>query len=160
VYREGVSARGLLVLVALCGCPAQQAPKGPVDMAVPPPICDDGTVGTDAAAAPTLANVQRVFDERCVGCHCCDAYLKLFDGVSRDNLVGRAAATNDQNVDESCGGTLVAPGDAGVSYLYQKISTTPCAGEQMPRAETVFVPLPACEQDLIRRWIESGAPAQ
>ncbi len=119
-----------------------------VDMAAQLPLCDDDTVGTDAAVEPSLANVQRVFDESCVGCHCCDAYLQLFQGVSYQNLVGRPASADDQNVDESCGGTLVVPGDAGVSYLYQKISSQPCAGAQMPHAEIVFIPLPVCEQDL------------
>jgi len=118
-----------------------------------PPLCDD-----DGGVAPTFANVQRVFDRRCTQCHCCDAYLQLGDGVSFGNLLQRPASTNDNSVDESCGGVLVVPGDAGVSYLYQKISSQPCAGQRMPRGEFGSVPIPDCEQELVRRWIAAGAP--
>jgi hypothetical protein len=133
--------------------------NSPSDLAVELPLCDDSTVGTDAAVAPTMMNVQRLFDEHCIGCHCCDAYLNLSQGKSWSGLVGRPTSSDDQMTDETCGGTLVVPGDAGVSYLYQKVSTTPCAGQQMPRAEDIFIPLPACKQDLLKRWIESGAPS-
>jgi hypothetical protein len=126
-------------------------------MAAQPPFCDDGTIGTDAAIPATYANVQHMFDQNCASCHCSsDVYLQLC-GSAYANLVGRPASSDDQSVDESCGGTLVVPGDAGVSYLYQKISSQPCAGDPMPRGEFGFVPLPACEQDLVRRWIENGA---
>ena len=131
-------------------------------MAVPPPICDDSTIDTDAAVAPTFANVHRVFDQNCTRCHCgTNMYLQLCGSAAYGDLVRRAASNDDQSVDESCGGTLVVPADAGVSYLYQKISSSlPCAGEQMPRGEFGTVPIPSCEQDLIRRWINAGAPNQ
>ncbi len=68
----------------------------------------------------------------------------------------RATAT------ETCDGgapqTRVVPGDAGASWLYQKlVEPAPCVGGQMPRGETPM-PLPDCELDAIRRWIEAGAP--
>jgi hypothetical protein len=167
LVRVGGGFRAIILALSTVACEsspsATQDLKVPevVDMAVPPPICDDSTIGTDAAIPATLDNVQLVFNNSCIGCHCCTAYLQLSQGMSYQNLVGRPAAPDDQNIDESCGGTLVVPGDAGVSYLYQKLSSQPCAGSRMPYPELGnYVPLPACEQDLIYRWISAGAPAQ
>lgn len=140
--------------VAACSAPEATPP----DLAVPDlssnAVCSDGA---DAAAA-SFENAQRIFDNRCIGCHCCDAYLNLTRGGSYAMLVGRPTSPNDQMTDESCGGVLVVPGDAGVSYLYQKLSNPqPCAGAQMPRSEIGSSPLPNCEQDVIKRWIAEGA---
>ena len=121
-------------------------------------LCDDTQLG-DGGPAPTLGRVQRLFDFACIGCHCCSDPLTLTDGNSWSNLVGRAAPRSDAQTDESCGGTLVVPGDPQSSYLYQKIAAAhPCAGQPMPRSEFDFVPLPVCAQDLVRRWILAGAP--
>ena len=68
----------------------------------------------------------------------------------------------DPAVMDSCGGTLVTPGDAATSYLFIKItSDSPCAGVQMPRTDIgTSAPLPMCAQNLIHDWIEAGAPDQ
>jgi hypothetical protein len=71
--------------------------------------------------------------------------------VSWGNLVGRTAP-------ESCGGTLVVPGDPSASYLYQKLTSAhPCSGTQMPAGEFGPQPLPACVVALVRDWITAGA---
>jgi hypothetical protein len=146
----------LFALALLAGCPSSE-PKP--DLSVPDlasiDVCSDDS--PDAAAA-TFANVQRIFDTRCVQCHCCGAYLDFTIGDPRAMLIQRVPSADDQGTDERCGGVLVVPGDAGVSYLYQKLSSpVPCAGLQMPRIEIGSLPLPTCEQDLIRRWIDEGA---
>lgn len=153
--------RAALALV-LAGCGAAGGSDAAVaDLAMPAPdleLCDPGQLG-DGGMAPSLANVQRVFDFACVGCHCCSDPLTLASGASWAALVNRPAPRSDARTDESCGGLLVKPGDPAASYLYQKIaSATPCAGQPMPLNEFQFVPLPACAQDLVRRWIASGAP--
>ena len=60
---------------------------------------------------------------------------------------------------ESCGGTLVVPGDPDASYLYQKLSSDhPCSGIRMPRGEFGSEPLADCVTALVRAWIVAGAP--
>jgi len=157
--------RTLLVVVLLAGCGADGATV--IDAGLPdltaldltvPVICHDNEIG-DAGLPPTLTNVQKVFDNACIGCHCCDDPLTLTDGRSFMQLVNRPAPNTSRNTDETCGGVLVTPGDPSKSYLYQKISTTmPCAGQPMPLQEFQFIPLPMCEIDLVRRWIQAGAP--
>lgn len=152
-----------LLLLAGCGNPGASPPDdlgvdaSVADLAVPPPLCDDAEQG-DAGIAPSFANVQQVFDQNCIGCHCCGDTLDLSRGASYAHLVGQIIP-KENGVDESCGGTLITPGDPAASYLYQKISTdAPCAGKRMPLGEITSMPLPACEQDLVRRWIVAGAP--
>jgi hypothetical protein len=158
--------RAAVMVLWLAGCGSSTEPvidAGTPDLAVEDdfavaPICTDSEIG-DAGVAPTFTHVQRVFDNSCVLCHCCGDALTLTSGMSYSQLVGRMAPNSVRSVDESCGGVLVTPGNPAASYLYQKISTlTPCAGQPMPLPEVQFVPLPQCQQDLIRRWIEAGAP--
>ena len=78
---------------------------------MPPPLCDDAEQG-DAGIAPSFANVQQVFDQKCIGCHCCGDTLDLSRGASYAHLVGQIIP-KENGVDESCGGTLVTPGDSG-----------------------------------------------
>lgn len=112
-------------------------------------FCDDSS-----ALAATYANVQRLFDRYCIGCHCCGGQqVELTSGVSYVNLINRPPPA-----EEACGGVLVNPGNPGASYLYQKLSSpNPCFGAQMPRAEFGSTPVPACAQELVRRWILEGA---
>jgi hypothetical protein len=129
------------------------------DLASAPPLCSDAQQG-DAGIAPSFANVQKLFNQNCIGCHCCNDTLDLSQGVSYAHLVNQSLA-KENGVDETCGGTLVTPGDPSKSYLYQKVTTDmPCAGQRMPLNEFAPMPLPACQQDLIRRWIVAGAPMQ
>lgn len=119
-----------------------------------PPICSD-PVAPDAGVPSTFANVQRIFDNQCTVCHCCNGEVNLNAGQSYAALVNQLSP---DSVD-ACGGTLVAPGNPAGSYLYVKVSSdAPCAGQRMPRGEFGSVPLPDCQIDLIRRWIAAGAP--
>jgi len=149
-------------LLAGCGSSAETTDAGALDLGVRDfavaQLCTDQQIG-DAGLPPTFTNVQKVFDNDCVGCHCCGDPLLLTQGQSYSQLVNRMAPNSDHSTNESCGGILVKPGSADASYLYQKISTaTPCAGAPMPLQEFQFVPIPQCQQDLVRRWIAAGAP--
>jgi predicted CxxxxCH...CXXCH cytochrome family protein len=105
-------------------------------------------------AAPPFDVVQQIFDTNCVYCHSQGADVDLSAAVAWGNLVGRPAPPT-----ESCGGTLVVPGDASASYLYQKLSSDqPCSGARMPRSEFGSDALPDCVTALVASWIAAGAP--
>jgi hypothetical protein len=142
--------RWLVAFLIACEAPVA------VPQDAPPPICTD-----QQPAAPTFANMQRLFSDRCTNCHAADVPLVLSPSVSYANLVGRIAPNyTNPDVDETCGGLLVAPGNPDGSYLLQKLSlATPCAGVQMPRTEIgLSNPVEACGLTLVRDWIAAGAP--
>jgi hypothetical protein len=97
--------------------------------------------------------VQTIFTENCVTCHTRGDDLNLSAGVAWADLVNQPAPTA-----ESCGGTLVVPGEPSASYLYQKLTNpNPCSGSQMPRTSLFPNPLPTCVIALISAWILEGA---
>jgi hypothetical protein len=107
------------------------------------------------AAAPPFALVQKIFNDNCTTCHAgMGAMVDLAPAVAWSGLVGQPAPAPD-----TCGGTLVVPGDPDTSYLYQKLSSaTPCYGEQMPLGDFGPKPLPDCVVAIVRAWIAEGAP--
>jgi mono/diheme cytochrome c family protein len=127
---------------------------------------DSATVTDQDAEARTdsptgaFADVQAIFDGRCVICHDAqklglpsDPALPLTAGAAYDALVNRPAL-------ETCGGTLVVPGQPEQSYLFRKVvDTTPCFGLRMPHPfeSLIMVPLTAAQLATIRTWIERGA---
>jgi hypothetical protein len=108
-----------------------------------------------------MADVQAIFDARCVTCHDASKVglpafpsMPLTDGASHASLVNKPAS-------ETCGGTLVVPGNAAQSYLIQKLTNpTPCSGSRMPRPFEIgpVVPLSADQIATITSWIDAGAP--
>jgi hypothetical protein len=110
-----------------------------------------------SAAAPPFQLVQRIFNENCVTCHVDgepDRRVDLEMGVSWADLVQQPAPAP-----ETCGGTLVVPGQPTASYLFQKLSApTPCYGEQMPLSDFGSAPLPDCVVGVVQAWIAEGAP--
>ncbi len=52
-------------------------------------------------------------------------------------------------------GPAIVPGDAGASLIIQKLSPTPPFGDRMPRGGAY---LPDATIQIIRDWIEQGAP--
>ena len=137
---------GIAALLAACGGSA----RGPVadggrdtvavvDRVDPRlAMCSRYQAQIDAAPSPPFDVVQQIFDDNCTGCHGTGAVL------------------------ESCGGTLVVPGDPVSSYLYQKLTLShPCAGAQMPLDELfTSQPLPECMTSIVRDWIQAGAQPQ
>jgi hypothetical protein len=143
----------LLVLSACAGATGPRRDAGGTDSARVDPreaVCAD-----PGAAAPPFALVQKIFVADCTTCHAgTTAMVDLNPAVAWTGLVGQSAPAPD-----TCGGTLVVPGDPGASYLYQKLSSaTPCYGEQMPLGDFGPVPLPDCVVALVRAWIAEGAP--
>jgi hypothetical protein len=137
-----------------CTAAAKPVDAGGGDLA---PVADPraDVCGDPAAAAPSYALVQRIFDEDCTTCHAgAGPMVSLSPAVSWANLVGQPAPAP-----ESCGGALVVPGRPDESYLYQKLSSaTPCYGMQMPIGEFTSNPLPDCVVAIVRAWIAAGAP--
>ena len=114
----------------------------------------------DAMTAPVRYDqIQQIFNDNCTACHDVGGNdggpaLDLSNGISWTNLVNQPAPAPD-----TCGGTLVVPGDSNDSYLYQKLSTAaPCYGTQMPKGEFFSMPLPACVIAMVDQWITEGAP--
>ena len=114
-------------------------------------ICAGRDAGTSRVGYDVI---QTVFNQNCVLCHTTGNDLDLRPGVSWANLVNQPAPAA-----EACGGTLVIPGSASASYLYQKLTEPmPCTGSQMPRTDLLPDPLPVCVTALVSAWIEEGAP--
>jgi len=106
------------------------------------------------APAPSYeATVEPIFVAECGDCHGADRPKKGLDlsaGVGYGNLVGTPSNERPEIL-------LVTPGDAGASYLWQKLDHTATEGKGMPRTMFGARRLPAEQLDLIRRWIEAGA---
>jgi hypothetical protein len=110
----------------------------------------------DAAGPPPFAAVQKIFDDNCTTCHIAGDIVDLSEGHAYMDLVGQPSVAP-----ETCGGTLVVPGQPDASYLYQKLTNDiPCYGSRMPRTEFGSVPLPDCVTNVVRDWIAAGAPNQ
>ena len=149
----GVAA---LAAAAVGGCVGGPSAP-PRDLSMPTAFCSDGADGGPPA---TLESVETVLAARCaiVGCHDADplAASVMLD-LRRGRVIASVVRVAAREADGGCG-TRVVPGDAGASYLYQKLSSdTPCDGLRMPRCEIGSCPLPDCEIEIIRRWINAGA---
>jgi hypothetical protein len=155
-----VLSRGaLVVLLALsvacagAGSSAVSKDAGTPDRRAADPRAD--VCADPSAAAPSYAIVQRIFTENCVTCHTSgQARVNLLPGVSWMDLVRQPAPAP-----ETCGGTLVVPGQPNASYLFEKLSaSSPCYGEQMPLSDFGSQPLPDCVVAIVQAWIAEGAP--
>jgi hypothetical protein len=134
-------------------------------------VCVPAAVGCDARAffTSTFDRIQtQIFDQSCAtgGCHdsqTVQAELLLERGASYDNLVDKAPANGDA---AALGWHRVTrldatTGDPATSYLVHKLAGTlggfgPGLGKRMP------VNRPKLDEalvDVVRRWVEAGAPA-
>lgn len=120
-----------------------------------------GDDGGDALE-PTYANVQReVFNKHCIACHTAkataDGGLSLTPGLAHADLV-------DQPVESPLwpaarqGGSRVVPGDPAASLLMATLDHAADLPSElrMPQGQQ----LSADKVELVRRWIEAGAPAK
>ena len=120
--------------------------------------CADLTTSTDMVfdSSPqgpaTFERVQTtVFDVSCAssGCHGGSAWPDLSAGKAYGNIV---------NVESSRGLPLVYPGLPDSSYLYLKLlPDAPISGGRMPLGGPY---LDAASLEIVRAWIERGAPAE
>lgn len=101
-------------------------------------------------------DIQPIFDKRCVVCHrpggigetVARVDMLLTSGTSYRDLVNQPSS-------KWPGWVLVVPGDAEGSLLYRKVTEAPPVGPRMP---LLMPPLSDTEIELIREWIEAGAP--
>lgn len=123
--------------------------------------CGSGGTATADQAAPTtpvsFAQVQKVFDVRCAGCHpSVNPALNLTAGKSYRAIVGVGSV-------EAPGQVLVVAGDPKRSFLLTKMAGDPSLGDippvgtRMPPGQPV---LPANEIATVRDWIAQGAKNQ
>lgn len=94
------------------------------------------------------ADVQPIFDARCVVCHDSDgpSGMTLLSGVSHGELVGVTAT--------GYAALRIAPGEPESSVLYNKITDSGLYGGIMPAAGPA---LTAEQIAVIAAWIEEGA---
>lgn len=97
-----------------------------------------------------VAQIQPIFDGRCIGCH--NASLApqslILDADNSYSLLVNVASKEVPSLKR------VKPGDPDNSYLVQKIEGTAAVGERMPLNRD---PLTDAQIALIRRWISEGA---
>lgn len=121
----------------------------------------DASGNPAAAKAPdtTLAAlVQPIFSLHCIGCHNGTNItgLDLRVGKSYESLLGTGTGQVTNELPTQHPMYRVRPGSSDSSYLYQKVnSTTPKNGVQMPQGGPY---LSASDINIIKRWIEKGAP--
>lgn len=114
-----------------------------------------GVGGTGVPAQPTTSfasDIQPIFTGSCAlaGCHAAPspkAGMDLRAGSSYANTVGVTSTGYAPAI-------RVVPGDPGASVLYNKITNTGVYGGRMPPTGS----LSAQQIELIRSWIEDGAP--
>lgn len=117
--------------------------------------CEDGGIG----AFPLIQN--RIFYAR--GCNVATCHSSASPRGGLD-LTQEAAHLNLVNVPAVNAGAAAAdkirvvPGNAGTSFLYQKLAGTQGANEG-PRMPLLGPALPADELELVRTWIAAGAPS-
>ena len=106
----------------------------------------------DAPLTAEFGSIQRhVLTPICTECHA-GASAPL--GLRLDEASAYAALVNAPSV-ESPGLKRVDPGNPAGSYMLHKIEGTASGGGRMPLGGP---PLPQATIDIIRQWIQSGAP--
>lgn len=125
-------------------------------------VSDAGVDDPDAnSLAPTFANLYKyvITQGTCGGAACHNGQAAGFQIGSLDDTY--AALVSKPATGPDCAGknqTLVVPNDPQTSLLYLKLLDNPPCGARMPFASTT--PLRADKVELVRRWIEAGAPKQ
>jgi hypothetical protein len=135
---------GLTILACILPLPPEGAPTpGP------------GSPPVDREIVSYPFDIEPIFSKHCAVCHrthgLSDQFgvpLQLKFGRARMDLINQPSSLDPRL-------TLVIPGDAENSFLYQKVAfDLPPRGLRMP---FLTDPLSDVEIDLIRRWIEQGA---
>ncbi|MEE2757360.1 MAG: hypothetical protein VYA30_11890 [Myxococcota bacterium] len=113
-----------------------------------------GETGHDEDGTPDLVDVKNVFINGCSFAACHGPEL----GAGGLVLKPEPLTTLVEAVSTAIPGKgLVVPGSLNDSYLFEKLTEErPAAGDPMPPS----VPLDDTRLDLVRRWIEAGAPTE
>ena len=97
-----------------------------------------------------VRNLMPIFETNCV-CHRSGGAPLGVNLSSPGTIMQTVVGVGSVNVR----GTRIMPFDSRNSFLFEKISTTPRAGGRMPLNQT---PLSPDQIELIRQWIDEGAP--
>jgi hypothetical protein len=98
--------------------------------------------GGSASSSVSFSQVDEIFDESCEHCHNADDEK---GGLLMDSYASLVAGGEH--------GNALVPGDSAASRLMQMIE-----GKLKPRMPYKEDPLPRVQVELIRRWIDEGAP--
>jgi hypothetical protein len=132
-------------LAALTACGSQAAEPAAVDGG----SLDGGATGAKVTFTEIYA---QVFKGSCLNCH--TGFIGQFDGLDMSTQATAYSNMVNKSSTRCRGETLVVPGHAESSLLYLKVTSPPC-GSLMPQNA------PALSQvsiDLIKKWIDEGAP--
>lgn len=137
-------------LIAVAGLATGMVTSCAIPMAPP-----DDSPPPDMTDVSFENQIQPILSAECEVCHISGGIadlrgiaLQLTEGVSFDLMVNQQSVQNPNL-------TLVIPGDASHSLLFQKISSTSSpVGVRMP---WFLPPLDQGEIDLIEAWINQGA---
>lgn len=142
-WAAGVSTL-TMVLALNAGCSSTPNPDG-----------GGNDNGTDSDPVSFADDVQPILTNQCIVCHQ-PGGIAFADGINQDLRADSAYdAIVNQPSDRDASLTLVVPGDAENSFLFQKVSSdTPLIGVRMPQFQ---LPLSAAQIDMIHRWIDEGA---
>jgi hypothetical protein len=116
--------------------------------------CDDLMFGEQPEpplSTEGYAGVVEICDTYCLGCHSATAVFGQLD-LETDPYAAMVdvQASNGQ-------GLLIEPGSPDTSIFYQKITNTQTSGTDMPPGSGG---LSVEATDIVKRWIEDGAPRE
>jgi hypothetical protein len=105
------------------------------------------------ASGVTFTEVYSTVLQSCKSCHA--GLLAQFIGLDMGTQASAYKNVVGVHGTGSCSGqTLVERGSATTSLLYEKLTNPPC-GSMMPQNSP---PLPQASIDLVKSWIDEGAP--
>jgi hypothetical protein len=141
----GLALTVVLAILTACGSQASE------------PLAVNGrTPAADGAAPPAKVTFTEVYDQvlngSCLSCH--TGIIGQFDGLDMSTKATAYANTVNKSSSRCAPETLVVPGHAESSLLYLKVTSPPC-GSLMPQNAPA---LPQSSLDLIKTWIDEGAP--
>jgi hypothetical protein len=110
--------------------------------------CPGPVRGEDSSAPTYERDIKPLFARRCTVCHKASkrADLDVSGGLALDSLEAILAGTAREKV--------VVPGRSGESELVRRLAD----GDEERRMPLQDKPLPEPQQELVRRWINAGAP--
>jgi len=139
-----------------CTTTVTQPTPTPAPTTEPPaqalPADDAGGPATSGLTAFTQAEVQTLFDDRCVGCHFADNVLDLTAPFTAATVDVAPDATSKCKT--SAHRARIAPGDRERSLLWHKVKGTQDCGARMPSGRG-NVPLEATELERLGLYIDS-----
>lgn len=137
----GLQALSALALPVGFALTVQAAPSAPAPAEAHRPVAVAA-----AQEAPSFADdIMPIFERSCVSCH--GAYNEDVDSVVTEEMLDMT--TYDGLMGGSQWGTVIEPGDAANSILYDMV----LEGDMPDEGD----PLPEAEIELIGAWIDAGA---